>query len=146
MQALDEDQPGSKVLYKKLFEEDREYNQGRLTSSSFSSSSSSSSSAPFLLLLLHCELSVTTLQLFDRVCRPAPPTLLGLHVDSNLPLPIIDCFCCLFLLLPCCSSWHSCTIILHQTCTIILQQTCTTSAPATTFRHTSTHFASFRPL
>ncbi|DBB03290.1 TPA: Translin-associated factor X-interacting protein 1 [Trebouxia sp. C0006] len=28
MQALDEDQPGSKVLYKKLFEEDREYNQG----------------------------------------------------------------------------------------------------------------------
>lgn len=27
-QALDEDQPGSKVLYKKLFEEDREYNQG----------------------------------------------------------------------------------------------------------------------
>ena len=28
MQSLDEDQPGSKVLYKKLFEEDREYNQG----------------------------------------------------------------------------------------------------------------------
>lgn len=28
MQALDEDQPGSKVMYKKLFEEDREYNQG----------------------------------------------------------------------------------------------------------------------
>ncbi|KAL3145195.1 Translin-associated factor X-interacting protein 1 [Trebouxia sp. C0010 RCD-2024] len=28
MQALDEDQPGSKVIYKKLFEEDREYNQG----------------------------------------------------------------------------------------------------------------------
>ena len=29
VQALDEDQPGSKVLYKKLFEEDREYNQGK---------------------------------------------------------------------------------------------------------------------
>ena len=28
MQALDEDQPGSKVMFKKLFEEDREYNQG----------------------------------------------------------------------------------------------------------------------
>lgn len=28
MQALDEDQPGSKIMYKKLFEEDREYNQG----------------------------------------------------------------------------------------------------------------------
>lgn len=30
MQALDEDQPGSKVMYKKLFEEDREYNQGTM--------------------------------------------------------------------------------------------------------------------
>ena len=28
LQALDEDHPGSKVMYKKLFEEDREYNQG----------------------------------------------------------------------------------------------------------------------
>ncbi len=55
MQALDEDQPGSKVLYKKLFEEDREYNQGTLTSSAFSSSSASSSSssyAPFLFCIV----------------------------------------------------------------------------------------------
>ena len=30
MQALDEDQPGSKVMYRKLFEEDREYTQGTI--------------------------------------------------------------------------------------------------------------------
>ena len=30
VQALDEDQPGSKVMYKSLFEEDREYNQGKV--------------------------------------------------------------------------------------------------------------------
>ena len=35
LQALDEDQPGSKVLYKKLFEEDREYNQGQCHPSLF---------------------------------------------------------------------------------------------------------------
>lgn len=30
VQALDEDQEGTKVVYKKLFEEDREYNQGKV--------------------------------------------------------------------------------------------------------------------
>jgi len=73
---LDEDQPGSKVLYKKLFEEDREYNQGSLSPSSFSSSSATSSSsfaASFHFLLLRCKLPVTILQLFDQLCNPPPP-------------------------------------------------------------------------